>query len=422
MFVLSILLVFAQARSAPGIKLKNHATVDIPSFAPEIVAISADQSVLCAVDGFWKTLEIARVSWPDAKQSLKLDFVDLDEEWEGPQGLSFYTSPTSVAAHPALPIAFVTTIGATPERRGEIVAIDLRKETLGKRLWTQAVGRHPDSIAASPDGKWLVIANEGEGDDRASVAPGSVTVIRIDKNDLLKHKTYEGALPSWELDVYQDLAPDAGEVEPEFVVMDPQSRFAIVTCQENNSAVIISLSGEEPKVSNAKFALSLGAEPDGAAILDEFKDTVRGDGVLVAFAEEGKFDRFGRWLGQNLSLHWVGPDAECKKTETLARVNIAKLLGRENQITSPESVLLKRIDGGVYCFVGVERGNCVLMFDVTNPREPVLMDNVRVGKRPEGMCWVKRGERLFIVTGDEGNEGPGEISFVEVVKGGKAER
>lgn len=393
-------------------RLAHLVDVDVPSFAPEIAAVSADRRHLVYIDDHWRTLEICDVDWRSAGRAPVLAPRDLDDEWDGRQGVPFANSITSVAAHPTLPFVLVTTVGRHREDRGTITAVDLRAETLGKSLWFASAGRHPDSIAISPDGRWAVVANEGEGDDRASIAPGSVTVLALHAIDPLTHRNFTGDVPTFELDVHDGIALDAGEVEPEYVAMDPRSRFAVVTCQENDAAVVMALDAAEPRVLPTRFYLSAGAEPDGAAILDGFVDPRLGAGALVAFAEEGRFDRDGRWLGQSVSFHWVGPEGEWSRTELLSRVQLQPIVGRAH--CAPEGVVLARRAGQVLCLVGVERADRVLLFDASNARAPTLLDAASMGKRPEGLMLTTLGDRDAVVVCCEGNDGPGEISFLEL--------
>lgn len=68
--------------------------------------------------------------------------------------------------------------------------------------------------------------------------------------------------------------------------------------------------------------------------------------------------------------------------------------------------------GSRWLFVATERGDRVLALNIDDPASPQVTDIARVGDRPEGMTLLHQKDRLILITGDEGNEGPGEISFV----------
>ena len=65
------------------------------------------------------------------------------------------------------------------------------------------------------------------------------------------------------------------------------------------------------------------------------------------------------------------------------------------------------------CLVGVERADRVLLFDASDARAPRLLDAASTGKRPEGLILTTLSDRDVVVC-CEGNEGPGEITFLEL--------
>lgn len=393
-----------------GPRLVSRGTLDVPSIAPEIVAITPDHRLFVHIDAVQRSLELYRPQLP-LNGRVELSPVDLDSARAGPQGVTFEFEPTSVAVHPSGEVALVTEIGADGESRGHVHAIDLRDASLGRRLWSTPVGQHPDSIAIAPDGRLAVIANEGEVGADAKDAVGSVSVLRwtsIVEGADLKHS---------ELDVHDGFAKRAQACEPEYVAFDPQSRFALITLQENDGAVAIDLRGDEPKTIGAGVRLPEGAEPDGCAVLDGYVDPTLGPGCLVAFAEEGRQAKSGEWLGQSASFYWFGPEAEFARFELLARVDVAALLGRRGEDISPESVVLFREQDRSFAAVGVERDDSVLLIEVTDARAPVARSRTAVGVRPEGLTTFRDGGRRFVVSGDEGKQGPGQVSFLEFVPG-----
>lgn len=393
-----------------GPRLVSRGTLDVPSIAPEIVAITADHRVFVHIDAVQRSLELYRPQFPP-QGKVSLSPVDLDSARAGSRGVKFEFEPTSVAVHPSGEVALVTEIGADGGSRGHVHAIDLREASVGRRLWSTTVGQHPDSIAISPDGRRAVIANEGEVGADAEDAVGSVSV-------LTWASIVEGSgLQHTELDVHEGFSKRAQACEPEYVAIDPHGRFALVTLQENDGAVAIDLRGDEPKTIGAGVGLPEGAEPDGCAVLAGFVDPTLGPGCLVAFAEEGRQAKSGEWLGQSASFYWFGPEAEFARFEFLARVDVAALLARPREDVSPESVVLFRENDRCFAAVGVERDDSVLLIEVTDARAPVVRSRTAVGVRPEGLATFRHGGRRWVVSGDEGKQGPGQVSFLEFVFG-----
>ena len=65
----------------------------------------------------------------------------------------------------------------------------------------------------------------------------------------------------------------------------------------------------------------------------------------------------------------------------------------DNKGSEPESIVLGEIDGRVYAFIGLERVGGVMMYDVTDPNDPIFVDylNTRpeTGSRsPEGLIFI----------------------------------
>lgn len=132
------------------------------------------------------------------------------------------------------------------------------------------VGVLPDSLAFSPDGTKLVVANEGElvptldADEEVIGLTddplGSISVITItngipastattlDFSDFNTAGTRHGELPAT-LRIGRAGASVAQDIEPEYVSISSDSSKAFVTLQENNGVAVIDLSGATPSIS-----------------------------------------------------------------------------------------------------------------------------------------------------------------------------
>ncbi|MFN3927908.1 MAG: choice-of-anchor I domain-containing protein [Pseudanabaenaceae cyanobacterium] len=121
------------------------------------------------------------------------------------------------------------------------------------------VGFLPDSIAFSPDGNFLVVANEGEpqGYGANDIDPeGSVSIITFAggvrnltptsglTNVTAGFTAFNGQRAALQAQGAIFDGPGrtlAQDVEPEYVAISPDSRFAYVTLQENNAVAIVDL-------------------------------------------------------------------------------------------------------------------------------------------------------------------------------------
>jgi hypothetical protein len=329
----------------------------------------------------------------------------------GMTGVPTIFEPTSVAIHPRLPIAFAVTTGATHKDRGRLIGLDLRPERLGSILVLQQTGIWPDSVAISPDGRWLVIANEAEEDDDT---PGSIEVVDLGGLDIDACPA-DQSLPCYELsELPQILEEPAGRCEPEFVAFDPQSRFAAVSCQGNDSVVIVDLQRERPQIVN-RIRLTDGAQPDGVAVLASAMGPGGKRGCLIGIAEEGGEGPHGRRTGNAFSLYWVDPDNLASSVALMSRVDVRPWVNpfQPDARLDPEAVLLTYYAGSPFAFLGIERSDSVLCVDIDDPINPKLIAKAQVGSRPELIASVCDQGKLYLLTADEGADGTGSITLLE---------
>ena len=120
---------------------------------------------------------------------------------------------------------------------GQVLLFNARDEQVA-RFETGAL---PDNVAFSPDGRWLITANEGEpSDDYQNDPQGSFTLVDLRDNSVRQISLEGLELPPGARIVTPgaDFAVDA---EPEYVTVDANSQFAYATLQENNALAKIDL-------------------------------------------------------------------------------------------------------------------------------------------------------------------------------------
>jgi DNA-binding beta-propeller fold protein YncE len=390
-------------------RLRRIDTVDVPAHACEIIAWCASQRLLLSTNALWKTLDIFEADSLNPPRLRALDFCP-SEPWVG----GFWTvgEPTSVAVHPKEPVAFVTALSRLRHRRGRLTAFDLRAGSRGRTLFDLEVGYHPDSVAVSPDGRWAIVACEAECHPDL---PGTICAVDLSglKLDGDWRPDPEACFELTDMAERLDVPP--GELEPEFVAFDPASRFAVVTCQENDAAFLVDVRGGRPEVAGVIF-LGFLSRPDGAAVLDDIPGPDGRRGCLIAIAEEGGFDAHaGRICGQALTCFWVDPEDLARPVQ-VSRVDVRPLLDPEEpqKRRDPEGVSLVRLGTRIYGALAVERGDRLMCFDLSDPTAPDLVGAVRIGDRPEGLIAIPDGEGVLFVTGEEGKYGPGTLSFTRL--------
>ena len=148
-------------------------------------------------------------------------------------------------------------VQATPKTDlGVIAFYSLSNSGVPTFLKKVTVGSLPDGVAFSPDGKYLVVANEGElsanfmTDD---IDPnGSISIINIANRVPANTATTLGfadfnvggsrrsELPST-VRIGRPGASVAQDIEPEYVTISADSKTAYVTLQENNAVAVVDL-------------------------------------------------------------------------------------------------------------------------------------------------------------------------------------
>lgn len=117
-----------------------------------------------------------------------------------------------------------------------------------KEIKVITVGALPDMVTFSPDGNYILTANEGEPSaDYGNDPVGSVSVISVKENysvtniDFAAMASQQAALALKGLRIFGPNASFAQDIEPEYVTVSPDSKTAWVTLQENNAIAKIDI-------------------------------------------------------------------------------------------------------------------------------------------------------------------------------------
>lgn len=205
--------------------------------AAEITAFDASSRRLFVVNGANGTVDVIDLSNPALPSKVSTISVG-----------SLGAGVNSVAVHDGL---VAVAIEATRKTDNGVVAFynaaDLRL------LQTVPVGALPDMLTFTPDGRYVVVANEGEPNSYGladSVDPeGSVSIITVNRSGVstvsnANFRSFigqEDALRAQGIRIYGPGANAAQDLEPEYVAISADGRTAYVTLQENNAIAIVDI-------------------------------------------------------------------------------------------------------------------------------------------------------------------------------------
>jgi 2',3'-cyclic-nucleotide 2'-phosphodiesterase / 3'-nucleotidase / 5'-nucleotidase len=154
--------------------------------------------------------------------------------------VSTFGVPTSVAVKNG--IVAVALVAPVPTDPGTVALFDVD----GNLLADFEVGTGPDMVTFTPDGRYLLAANTAEaGEDEPRIDPeGSVSIIEIfpDLADARVATADFRAFDDRRAELIEQgvriLDPDAAvsqDLQPEYIALTPDSRFAWVSLQDNNA-------------------------------------------------------------------------------------------------------------------------------------------------------------------------------------------
>ena len=235
----------------------------------EIAAYDAVSQRLFVTDAGGNAIEIIDLSKP--KQLASLGVIDLS---------AYGAGPNSVAVkHGVVAVAMEADPKTDP---GSGVCLDVE----GKYLNQLTVGALPDMLTYSRNGKYLLVANEGEPNDDYTVDPeGSVSIINLKGG--VKKLTQDDVTTAGFIDfndanlpgvrIFGPNASVAQDLEPEYIAISRNSKTAFVTLQENNALAIVDIAS-----STVTDVISLGTK-DHSLVGNALDASNRDGGINIRY-------------------------------------------------------------------------------------------------------------------------------------------
>ena len=277
--------------------------------------------------------------------------------------------PTSVGVRRAKALVCVNTSADFVNTSGHLTVINVLTKEIEATI---DLGGQPDAIAISPDGQWAAVAIENERDeDLGSGEPpqlpaGFLQIIRL-----------QGEPSTWtatpvDLTGICELFPE--DPEPEFVDINALNLCA-VTMQENNHCAIVYLPTatvitdfsfgtvdleevdvlENDLIQQNASLRSVPREPDAVSWTSLLTLSTADEGDLF-----GGSRGFTNWTVFGTTLFEAGNSLE----HEVARVGHYPEGRSENKGNEPEAVEYGSYQDGNFLFVGSERSNLVLVYEL----------------------------------------------------------
>ncbi|MEQ9402661.1 MAG: choice-of-anchor I family protein [Cyclobacteriaceae bacterium] len=217
-------------------KISTYSTGFFDESGAEIVAHDPYSQRLYVTNGGTDQIDILDISDPNTITLVAS--IDLS-----PYG----KSANSVAVKNGIVVAAVENVNK--QSAGKAVFFD----TSGNFLNQVTAGALPDNVVITPNGRYVLLANEGEPDDSFTIDPeGSVTIIdlkngvaSLTQNDVsqVSFTAFNNVPldPSIRVTANPGNSTVAQDLEPEYIAVSSNSRIAWVALQENNALAKIDI-------------------------------------------------------------------------------------------------------------------------------------------------------------------------------------
>lgn len=229
----SAILLGVMTAPAEAVSLKTLGTYSTGLFdegAAEIPTYDPLTQRLFVVNGGTKTIDVISISDP-TKPSLLFN-IDITPFGGGANSVAFKNGLLAAAVE-----------AAVPQDPGKAVFFNAN----GDFLNSVAVGSLPDMVTFTPDGKRVLVANEGEPNDDYTIDPeGSVSIVNLDDYSVVnagfsQFNSQIAQLRSAGVRVFGPNATVAQDVEPEYITVSEDSTKAWVSLQESNAIAVLDL-------------------------------------------------------------------------------------------------------------------------------------------------------------------------------------
>lgn len=237
LYTFLLLFILGGVSQAGDLELRLLGTYETGVFdegAAEISAFDPVSKKLFVINAAAATVDILDLSNP--AQPVKIGTLNTT---------SFGSGVNSVAVHNGV---IAVAVEVSPKQDpGRIVFFDAS----GTVLNNVPAGALPDMVTFTPDGNYLLAANEGEpSDDYTNDPEGSITIVNL-RNGVASATVATAAFTSFNsqlaslrsqgVRIFGPNASVAQDLEPEYIAISANSQTAYVSLQENNAFAIVNI-------------------------------------------------------------------------------------------------------------------------------------------------------------------------------------
>ncbi len=358
----------------------------------EIVAASTDGMTLVYTDSPKKQIGFVDIANPKMPKAIGV--------------LAMGGEPTSVAVKGANALVAVNTSANYVNVSGKLAVVNIATKTLVHSI---DLGGQPDSIAVSPDGKYALVAIENERDeDLGDGAPPQLPAGKLVIVDM------SAATPSaWttrNVDITGIATLYSADPEPEYVDINSDN-IAVVTLQENNHIVLVNmvtgaivrhfsagsvdlvnvdLTDNRPAVIKPDEVQSARLrEPDGVSWINN---------DYFATANEGDLNGGTRGFTVFNKMGEVVWDSGTELDDWAIRLGHYQDRRSDAKGNEPENIEMGVFGNNRYLFVNSERSSLVFVYDLADPKMPVLKQILPASAAPEGGLAIPSRNLLVVAS------------------------
>lgn len=422
------------------------------------------------------TNQIDVIDISDPTKPMKIGKIDLTPYEGASNSVAVYDGKLAVALESL----------TNKQANGKVVVFNTADYSLIKQV---TVGALPDMITFSPDGKYIMTANEGEPNTDYSQDPnGTISIIEtstyaVTTLDFSSFSSQAETLKKDGFRISKFAKSFAQDIEPEYITISDDSKTAWVTLQENNGVAKVDLTSKTitaiyplgfKNFNTAENAIDVSDKDDkvafnpwkvkGMFMPDAISHFSANNVPYFVTANEGDAREYNAYTDikrmKDMKLDATAfPDAATLKLETnLGRLNLIADMGdtdgdgdldemvafgarsfsiwngntgkivydskndvdkktyelgtyddkrSDDKGSEPEAVVAVKMGTQNILFVGLERSDAFMTYDVTNPNAPQYLQTVKTGDAPEGILFIPASKsptkRSLLVVSSEGD-------------------